>query len=166
MRLNNLTPKDAETCPGNNLSNEVIEACANIIRQGGAVDPKSAKRELPLAEMVAIVRAGQEVVAAGAIKRQRPKYAADIAQKSGISFDRNMLELGYVSVEKSYHSQGLSHRIVTSLLTALPDRSLFATTSSERMKDTLAKAGFVLEGSEWQGNKSRLSLWIKKGESG
>ena len=161
-----LDPKNAETCPGNNLSNEVIDACVKLIRQGDAVDPESAKAELPLAEMVAMRRAGQKVVAIGAIKRRRPKYAADIAQKSGFSFDHNMLELGYVSVGKSHQGQGLSHQIVTSLLTALPDRSLFATTSYERMKGTLKKADFILKGNEWQGNKSQLSLWIKSGKSG
>jgi len=56
----------------------------------------------------------------------------------------------------------LSGRIVQKLLSSNAG-ALFATTSSERMKKTLAQAGFVQKGSEWEGRKNQqLSLWIKE----
>ncbi len=40
--------------------------------------------------------------------------------------------------------------------------SLFATTSDERMKKTLTKAGFVQSGLAWEGRKGQqLSLWLR-----
>ena len=45
----------------------------------------------------------------------------------------------------------------------LSDRQgfVFATTSHEHMKKTLARAGFVRKGKEWKGKTGGLSLWTR-----
>jgi hypothetical protein len=146
----------------NQLSKDEIARCLSIIREGGAVDSASAKKQLPRARAVAVVRSGDEIVGVGAIKQARPSYASRVAKKSGFSFDRNMLELGYVARDKSHRGHNLSRQIVSELLSAFPGTPLFATTSSLKMKETLKGAGFEHHGKEWLGRaKKRLSLWIK-----
>ena len=106
--------------------------------------------------------AGGHFVGVGAIKRRRPAYARQIAERSGVAFDPNILELGYVAVEPNHRGRGLSELIVQELLAHHPD-PLFATTSSERMKRTLTRVGFAERGSIWPGrNGDQLSLWLKE----
>jgi len=149
--------------PGD-LSDGDLGACIAIIQCGDAVDPESADEELGRSEVIAIAREGANIVGVGAIKRLRTGYASTIAssRKSGSSFDPNTSELGYVAVDAQHRNRGLSHRIVAELLSKHQGR-LFATTSNEGVKKTLAGAGFVRKGREWRGQKhNQLSLWIKE----
>ncbi len=150
---------DVRACTPSGLSEAELAKCVAIVKNGDAVDPASAERELPLATALAIVRRGATIVGVGAIKRVRHKYAADIAGKSGIAFDRGTLELGYVVLDAKHRRQGLSHQIVAKLLSK-HGGPLFATTDNDYMKRTLGGAGFVHTGREWTGEKGQLSLWI------
>ena len=148
---------------GTELPEDVIEECVSVISEGCAVDSKSAAKELPKAKDVTIVRAGGRIVGVGAIKESRPDYALKIAKRSGISFDKNMLELGYVARMHSHRGHRLSEQIVARLIRLAEGVPLFATTSNETMKRTLTNAGFVKQGHEWNGRKkNRLSLWIRQ----
>ncbi len=139
-----------------------LSQCIGIVKAGNAVDPDSATVEMHRAQVLAIASAGNLIVGVGAIKRLRPEYSFEIAEKSGVPFDPNTSELGYVSVDAKHRGQRLSGRIVQELLSG-HEGALFATTSSERMKRTLAQAGFVQKGSEWAGGKNQqLSLWVKE----
>lgn len=130
------------------------------------MDFASGARRLRMARVVAVVRTGNEIVGVGAIKQAWPRYAPGIARKSGFSFDRNMLELGYVARDPSHRGHNLSPKIVSTLLCTLPCVPLFATTSREKMKETLRDAGFVQEGNEWPGkDKKTLSLWLRPAPS-
>jgi hypothetical protein len=135
--------------------------CIGIIEGGDAVDVESARRELPKANAITIVRFKGHIVGVGAIKRQRAQYAATISQKSDFTFPAVTLELGYVAVVGPAHrGHRLSHKLVAALLAGRND-ALFATTSNEAMKKALLKAGFFCRGQEWDGNHSRLSLWLR-----
>jgi hypothetical protein len=144
------------------LSKDEIARCLALITEGGAVDSAFAEEQLPLAKVVAIVRFGAETVGVGAIKQRRPGYATGVAKKSGFSFDKNMLELGYVARDKSHPGHSLSESIVSQLLSAMLNDQLFATTSNKKMKATLKGAGFVRRGKEWPSkDKKPLSLWLR-----
>jgi hypothetical protein len=139
-----------------------LRQCIGIVKAGDAVDSESAAVEIPRAQVLALASTGNFIVGVGAIKRRRPEYASHIAERSGASFDLNAPELGYIAVDSKHQGHELSGRIVQELLSSHAD-ALFATTSSERMKKTLAQAGFVQKGSEWEGRKNQqLSLWIKE----
>lgn len=119
-------------------------------------------KELPRAGFVALVTEGEKVVAVAAIKRPRPDYALDKAKSSGFKFSTKMCEFGYVAVTKAQQGKGLSGKMSAKLLKAFGSGPLFATTSNERMKLTLAHAGFEPKGGEWSGVRgNRLSLWIR-----
>ena len=157
---------DIQCYQGISLSKKDLEDCILLIKDGGAIkNLKTAEEELPLAKLVAIKRAGQDIVGVGAIKQCRPNYTRSIAKKSTFQLDPCSHELGYVSIKKSHWRQELSKKITAKLLSEFQGRPLFATTSNERMKQTLKKAGFVQQGKEWMGNTEQLSLWIKNGES-
>jgi RimJ/RimL family protein N-acetyltransferase len=136
-------------------------ACISVIKEGNAVNLKSAGQELPLAA-VAIYRDNGQIIAVGAIKRPRPSYASSISERSCFPFNSNSHELGYVAVKKTHQKQGLSYKITDALLSTHKSYPIFATTSHEGMKRTLKKAGFIQEGTEWKGKRGdMLSLWIK-----
>jgi GNAT superfamily N-acetyltransferase len=151
---------DVMTYSPDDLSNEDIEACISLIREGGASYPKSVP-ELTRAMVVAIVHDGHEIVGVGAIKEKRPEYASIIARRSGFRFNKNIHELGYVAVNESHRGLGLSYAITVKLLATFRERPLFATTANKYMKGTLEQAGFVRRGNEWPGFSGELSLWIK-----
>jgi RimJ/RimL family protein N-acetyltransferase len=145
------------------LTDRDITSCLAILEQGKAVNTESAARELRRATDVVIARYGDTPVGVGAIKRQRPRYAADKAHQSGVPFDPAMAEIGYVAVDVNRQGHGISNRIVTKLLSQ-HTASLFATTSNERMKRVLRSAGFERRGREWDGEHGRLSLWIRNAQ--
>lgn len=156
---------DVQICAPGELSTAEIQSCISLVQKGGALEnPKWAADQLPRAIIIAIKRDGREIVGVGAIKPQRPKYAADKARKSGFEFDSNAHELGYVVVKESHRGKGISRSITTKLLSAFQTRPLFATTPNPRMKRTLKKIGFIRRGNEWPGKKGKLSLWIKSGD--
>jgi hypothetical protein len=156
---------DVQNKPGADLSFDEIEACVAVLKEGCAVNIKTAEHELPQSVMVGVARIGEKIVGVGAIKRERPNYASRIvsAVRSGFPFDLKMNELGYVAVLKTNQGCHLSGKIVDSLLRTF-EGSLWATTFNTRMKSTLSKRGFEKQGSEWlSGNgKDLLSLWIRK----
>src|SRR2546430_12000094 len=77
--------------PPSELSKEEIAKCLSVIERGNAVDYSSAARQLPLARVVAIVPAGQQILGVGAIKQPRPHYASEVSRHSEFPFDKNML---------------------------------------------------------------------------
>jgi GNAT superfamily N-acetyltransferase len=96
----------------------------------------------------------------GVIKRARPYYASGVAKSSGEQFPANAPELGYIAVDPEHQGKGLSGRLVAVLMSDQPG-FVFATTSNDLMKKTLAKAGFVRKGKEWKGKTGALSLWTR-----
>jgi hypothetical protein len=143
------------------LSQTELADCVTLIASGGAVDPSSAKRELPYATSVATARKSDTVVGVGAIKRIRRGYASSISKHSGVNFPSDTPELGYVRIHDDHQRKGLSRRIVTALLSGYGG-AVFATTSSAAMKKTLREAEFCMEGCEWEGKSgAQLSLWLR-----
>jgi hypothetical protein len=141
------------------LTASELAACVAILKTGDAVSWESAKNELPLATALAIARKDKQVVGLGAIKRQRRRYAADIAKKCGVEFPPETLELGYVAVSPDHWGHHLSHCIVRRLIKQHGGR-LFATTYSPQMKEALKRFAFVNKGKEWPGRKRQMiSFW-------
>jgi RimJ/RimL family protein N-acetyltransferase len=142
---------------------EDVKACLGILDQGKAVSIRTAARELPVATVVVLARRGDAIVGVGAIKRARPQYARDRTADSGVPFDENTPELGYIAVDEQHQGHGLSRKIADALL-ATNRGTLFATTDNERMKRVLRKTAFERRGREWKGKRGFLSLWIRSFE--
>jgi hypothetical protein len=142
------------------LTDEELAVCIGIIEKGEAVDLDSVRQELPKATAVAIARLDHRIVGVGAIKRRRPVYASKVSKRGDYSFPTDTLELGYVAVDPAHRGQRLSYPLVAALLVGR-NESLFATTSSPQMKKALSRGGFTCQGKEWDGNNSRLSLWLR-----
>lgn len=154
--------EDVVTLRAGELSADDLNDCVEVLREGEAVDIDSARAELPIAPVVVLKRVDGKIVGLGAIKRQRPDYAARRAASSGWDFDQNMHEIGYVAVRKAFGNRGFSGQIMNALLAAFPPQPFWATTFNEFMERTLARAGFEKRGDPWAGNKGNtLTLWIR-----
>lgn len=147
------------TCLPGDLSKAELAACLAVIKEGGAVAVDTEK--LVRAQVLAVARFGDKIVGIGSIKRVRPDYASTIALRSGFSFPSQMPELGYVAVTEAHRRHRLSGRLVAALGES-SQAGLFATTYDDRMKKTLARAGFAQKGNEWMGRTHRLSLWVRE----
>ena len=152
---------DVETCAPGDLSEADLVTCFAIIRSGDAVNSATMRSDLPRASVLVLARKGDRIVGVGAIKPVRLLYASKIATRSGVPFDSDTAELGYVAVDTGHRGHQLSHRIVAKLLSK-HQGPLFATTSVDPMKRTLAKAGFVKQEHEWDGRTGKLSLWLRE----
>jgi hypothetical protein len=138
-----------------------VAACLAIIKTGDAVDVMWAKRELPVARAIALAWKDKQIVGVAAIKRARREYAVGIGAKSGVDFPPETLELGYVAVVPEHRGHHLSDCLIKALLKQHKGQ-LFATTSSEYMKDALIRADFRTAGKEWKGRNFMLSLWLRE----
>lgn len=67
-------PYTVTSCAPGDLTGPEMDRCLAIIASGEAVDPKSAKGELPRARALAVVRSKDQIVGVGAIKRVRTTY--------------------------------------------------------------------------------------------
>lgn len=142
------------------LSPGELEACVVLLERGAAVDPISARRELPLAHARIVATLDGAIVGVGAIKRARAWYANKNSVSSGYAIDPNTLELGYVTIADAHRGHRLSSRIVDALLLK-PWGALYATTDKDEMKTLLSNRLFVKQGREWDGTVGCLSLWIR-----
>jgi hypothetical protein len=135
-----------------------LDRCLSIIRSGGAVDvdPERLRRALA----VVVARREGQIVGVAAVKGIRPGYVGRIAERSRFPLERQMPELGYVAVDGHHQGKGLSHRLVAELIRGRTE-AIFATTDDDRMKRTLAAAGFAQKGQEWAGTRGQLSLWVR-----
>ena len=148
-----------ETCSPSDISAEDKEECIKLISNGGAVGRRYVEENLPKAQRIAVTRCDNTIVGVGVIKQIRCNYTKGIADKSGHSFPSDTHELGYISIHEKHRSCGLSGYLVTELLST-HSKPLFATTSSEPMKKTLKKRGFLEKGKKWSGKNGCLTLWI------
>ena len=153
---------EVKPCAVGDLEQTELAACVDLIAEGNAVDPVSAKRTLPKAIMLAVARKEGKIVGVGAIKPIRAGYAANTADESRFPFYPETPELGYVAVSPDHRNKRLSSRIVKEL-TSQHSGPLFARTSDPRMKSALKNAGFAQRGEEWNGQRGdRLSLWLRE----
>ncbi len=157
---------DVQVLPPNELSKTEAARCLFLVNEGGALSVRFTANQLGQSTCVCLVRNDNEIVGVGVIKSPRPQYASGIAKKSGFDFDKNMLELGYVSRDPLHWGKSLSEKIVAGLLSRCSDGPFFATTSNQKMKQTLEHFGFAQKGKEWVGrNKKNLSLWLRCSET-
>jgi GNAT superfamily N-acetyltransferase len=103
------------------LSKTTVEICAEILKEGAAVDARSAKHGLGSAKKIALAKKGKEIVALATLKAFRPQYAAKIALQSSATIERDTLELGYVAVRQAYRGKGLGRDVVQVLLEGVED---------------------------------------------
>jgi hypothetical protein len=140
-----------------------LDEFVSLVKEGGAVEPGSVDAKLPKAEKIAFIERNGKFIAVAAKKRADTNYARNVAENSEYPLDRDTPELGYVEVLATCRRQRLSAKVVRRILFEFGDRSVFATTSNDRMKPVLAECGFRWVGKEWKSRRTgeMLSLWIR-----
>lgn len=117
-------PYDVSLVAPASISPAELAQLVAILDAGGAVDPISARQQIPLCLHLAVARHAGHVVGLGAIKQPRRGYTTGIQQQSGVRFDPATPEMGYVAVDGRHRGYGLAHRIVRTLLAYVSSRSL------------------------------------------
>lgn len=134
--------------------------CVDLLGMGAAVDLDAAVPTLYRSPDVVVVRDGARIVAMGAVKPVRRRYARDVARQAGIAFDPALRELGYVVVHPDYRGQGWCRQVVAALLQ--PDVPYFACASNPAMVCVLHQVGFTQHGASWNGQRQAgLTLWLR-----
>lgn len=153
---------EIEACTPVDVCSQIQKQCIELISSGGAVEQHYVEENFPHAHKVVTVTCESGIVGVGVIKQIRTDYASSIASRSGYSFPSDTHELGYITVQEKHRGKkpSLSGQMVKKLLSVC-NKPLFATTSSESMKHTLKKAGFLEKGHAWDGNNGSLTLWVK-----
>ncbi len=156
---------DEWTGPKTGMDEDSLAACAAIVKAGGAVQISlSAVREaIADAQLIAIIREREteKIVAVGSIKADRPSYRRRQFRNANFPIDgyENAAEIGYIAVDDAFQGNGLSAKIMHAL--GVESSKFFATTDNIKMKKTLAKSQFHCVGSDWEGGRGALSLWVK-----
>jgi hypothetical protein len=152
--------RPVSVCIPSDLPKADLARCIALVESGGAVRRGSAAVGIPEAHLIAVVRVDSEVVGVGAIKQSRPTHVREMEIESGELLPIGILEMGYIAVDPVHRGERLSPKIVSALLSE-HEGPLFATTDHDRMKATLAKAGFTENKHMWTGQRGQLSLWTK-----
>lgn len=160
-------PDDVSPWSGsfNHLSTEDQLAVAELVVSGnavvGAVDDLLGR--LKRTRYVALLRdvGTDRIVAAAAWKQPHATYRRDTFTKAGASIAgfESAAELGYVVIAPDMQGKQLSGGLVAAITEKMTEPT-FATTDSRTMRNNLERSGFTRIGSEWQGKKGMLSLWI------
>ena len=103
------------------LSPAAIAVCTEILKEGAAVDVRSAKRGLVSAKKIVLAKEGKEIIGLATLKEFRPKYAAKIALQSSATIGPDTIELGYVAVRQAHRRKGLGRDVVQVLLEGVKD---------------------------------------------
>lgn len=140
-------------------------AVAELVKSGGAIQGslEDILQRLRRTRITTLLREaeGGRIVGVGALKTPLRHYRESRFANAGASIDgfEDAPELGYVVVHSDWRGQRLSGDLVKASTEAI-DGPLFATTDNNTMCNNLARSGFVRVGTDWQGSKALLSLWV------
>lgn len=138
---------------------------AELVKAGGAIQGSIEDILLRLrrTRMMTLLREGkgERIVGVGALKTPLQHYRRSRFTNAGALIDgfEEAPELGYVVVHSDWRGRRLSGDLVKAIAEAIHE-PVFATTDSNTMRNNLARSGFIRVGTDWQGSKAPLSLWI------
>src|SRR5437868_1439200 len=98
---------DVQVLQPSELSEAEIARCVSLVNKGGALAVGFGAGQLRQSRCVCLIRYGSGIVGLGVIKLPRPQYASRIAERSGFDFDKNTLELGYLSRDPCHKGSSL-----------------------------------------------------------
>lgn len=147
------------TKKGDALTAEEISQIMEVIQRGQAVSVTAQRLSQCKVVCYAKEETGQ-VLGVGAIKGFHRKYTESISERAGYSIDELTREIGYFAVDSGASQRAISRAIAVKLLTDYHS-ALYFTTGNEKIKTLLVRAGFKKVGSDWQGNRSMLSLMVR-----
>lgn len=144
------------------------EELAKLVRDGQQVNPAGLSERVENAHHLSFVHKDGHLIAAGAVK-DNPDYQASIARKSGVKLPSGeyLGEVGYLHTALAHRRQGHGKAVLTSLLEAAGDKSLFATVQSKNVdsQGLLERNGFVRVGKAWKSLQADddVNLYIRPG---
>ncbi len=156
--------REYRICKPKEFSSKEKQDIINLIKEGEAVAEFLVRIGINRAEMVACCFDEDKLVGVGAIKLPFDSYKIRIhnATKTEEDIRKYNIELGYISVHKSFQRQGIGSTIVKKLL-PLENANIFATTRKEGMRKILLSNGFEETGKPYGDEKpEKLRLFVKR----
>jgi len=152
-------------------SSSELENFAMLVHEGGEVGTAGLEDRIGAAQILVFAYAGDELAAISALKRPTERYRASVFRKARATLNVKSfgIELGWVYVKPKYQGRGLSRQLVSLAIERAHGEPLFATSraNNSRMHSSLAKYGFVKNGSEYASaeRSEKLVLFIRQPRS-
>ena len=143
-----------------------ISAFKQLVLSGGEVTPETLPGLVSRALTLGFGRAGERLVAVGAIKRPNPAHRDKVFAQAGVERDPSKFafELGWVYVLPSARRRGLARSLVATLISSLNGRQAYATSAVNNapMHTLLNRFGFKPTGAPYpsQLNDPAIRLFL------
>jgi GNAT superfamily N-acetyltransferase len=139
-----------------------------FVGDAGEVDRATLPELVSSAVALVMLHDGRTLIGTAALKvpfdahRRREFRKAEVEDRA----DEFPLELGWVVVHPNYRRQGHAPALVAKAMGAAPDRGVYATTKTKRMRELLPDYGFVVQGKPYSSARNpdaSLSLFGRFG---
>jgi RimJ/RimL family protein N-acetyltransferase len=158
-----ITLKSYDECTKEERSRfHIIVVDARAVRAEGLDD------RMKRAAALVFLKLDSEIIGVGALKRQRPKYTADIFNKANAKSAASNygLELGWVVVSEDHRGRNYSPLIAEALVAHAANKPVYATclSTNKPMHKTLMKHQFKRDGGEWPSTEHKgenLILFVR-----
>lgn len=137
-----------------------------LIIEAGTVDPRGLMERIRDAWRLLFLReSNSQLVGIGALKHPLSSYRKKVFAKAQANepSDEYRTELGWITVAPSHQGRGLSRRIISQLISVVPNEKLFATTRADARAIRFAtEYGFKAHGKPYpSGRGYDLVLYLR-----
>lgn len=141
----------------------------SLVVAAGTVDPEGLMQRIcDASRLLLLHESNGQLVGVGALKHPLLSYRTKVFAKAGVAMlsQDYPVELGWVTVAKSYEGRGLSRRIIGQLISLAENQNLFATTrANARTMRFAADYGFKIAGTPYSSGRGYdLVLYLRNGE--
>lgn len=144
-------------------SSELLEVFYDIVLSGKQIPEKFIAGGLKRSDFLAYCLSNDKIVGVASIKNPTDNYRTSVFTKAKVPHlaDKYDLEIGYAVTLEQHRGNGISPKLINSLINHCSLNSFYATTKNDSMRKILDKLSFEKAGSDYENdNKEILSLYI------
>lgn len=142
---------------------EIDKFQENVLAQGKVVE-EGLRDRIKRAVGLVFLYVENDMAGIAAMKHPYKSYKSDVFKKARVPKAENFTkELGWVYVPARHQGNRYSRMLVEAAMRLVEKDSVFATTSSNRMRSTLERFGFTLAGDQFASKEGdSLQLYIRR----
>jgi predicted GNAT family N-acyltransferase len=127
-----------------NFTPAVKDEVIRLIVSGGQIKYNDAKLGIHRAELLAIYKVGEQIIATASFKNPRNTYLETVFGSAGIPEQQLdfPFELGYIVVREGFEGQNICQKLLGELFPRISQHPMFATTRKPAMAHILKNMGF------------------------
>ena len=139
-----------------------LQKFAELVNEGGEVDPDFLRQRIMKAEFLAFYYIGDSIVAVGALKRPNPRHRWTVFAKAESEDNpKNYpFEIGWLYTAKDARGKGIARKVAEGLVESAADNKIFVTTRSDNLPihKLFEKSGFKQSGNAYPSERGEYSL--------